>query len=87
MIYIKGPVPGDIDEKLLVTDSMIEEKRSESLPFPTFYPEENDFSRLEGEEKDELHQIYNIISRDLYHPKLFQVILNRLFLCYIFIFR
>ena len=87
MIYIKGPVPGDIDEMLLVTDSQIEEKRSESLPFPTFYPEENDFMRLEGKEKDELHQIYNVISRDLYHPKLFQVISNRDYLCYIFIFR
>ena len=68
MIYVRGNVPGDIDEFVLVNDAMGEEKRVKNPPFPTFYPDQIP----EEELNQELNQIHNCTSRDLFHPKLFQ---------------
>lgn len=36
-MYIKGSVPGEIGEILLVNDTMIPKKRVKDPPFPTFF--------------------------------------------------
>nr|CAD2200161.1 unnamed protein product [Meloidogyne enterolobii] len=70
VIYVRGSPPGDNGEMLLATDSFIKKKRIENPPFPTFYTEDE----TENEEfnSEEIHAIYNVTSKDIYHPKLFR---------------
>ncbi|KAF7638421.1 FAD_binding_2 domain-containing protein [Meloidogyne graminicola] len=70
VIYVRGSPPGDINEMLLATDCFIEKKRIESPPFPTFYL--NEETENEINKSKEIHSIYNITSKDIYHPKLFK---------------
>ena len=61
-------MPGDIDEILLIKDCMIEEKRPQDPPFPTFYQSESS----NKDAQDEHDKIYAITSQDIYSPNIFQ---------------
>lgn len=63
MLYVKGCVPGDLNETILIKDTMIKELRVKDPPFPTFVEEEN-IEKLE-------HQFPTINSQDLTIPNLF----------------
>jgi len=78
VLYVKGCISGDIDELVLINDCMIEDKRTNDLPFPTYY---SPFERLQQHQNlqqeiqtndSDLNEIYAITSHDIYHPNLFQ---------------
>ncbi|MFH4981257.1 hypothetical protein AB6A40_007966 [Gnathostoma spinigerum] len=48
VIYLKGCVPGDIGEMLLIKDCLQERKRAKDLPFPTFIPEKSNEKNVTG---------------------------------------
>uniref|UniRef100_A0A1I8C259 Large ribosomal subunit protein uL3m n=1 Tax=Meloidogyne hapla TaxID=6305 RepID=A0A1I8C259_MELHA len=71
VIYVRGSPPGDNGEMLLATDSFLKKKRLENPPFPTFYVED-EAAENEEYKSEEMHAIYNVTSKDIYHPKLFR---------------
>uniref|UniRef100_A0A7E4ZXP4 Large ribosomal subunit protein uL3m n=2 Tax=Panagrellus redivivus TaxID=6233 RepID=A0A7E4ZXP4_PANRE len=70
VIYVKGSVPGDAQEKLLINDCLHEDKRVKNPPFPTYLetiPEEDE----EAESKQVVNAA-NLTSADIYHEKIFR---------------
>ncbi|CAD5221712.1 unnamed protein product [Bursaphelenchus xylophilus] len=70
VIYVKGCVPGDHGELLLINDCWNEKKEVKEPPFPTFVPEEGDDLALYNCAVDA--PISDITAYDIYHPKLFR---------------
>ncbi|KAL3068034.1 hypothetical protein niasHT_038024 [Heterodera trifolii] len=64
VIYVRGNVPGDINEWILLKDCFAKKKRVEEPPFPTFYPTEEDeeeMRMLSGQDN-----LFTMVSKDMY---------------------
>ncbi|KAI3422478.1 hypothetical protein GPALN_012986 [Globodera pallida] len=72
VIYVRGNVPGDINEWILLKDCFVDDKRVEDPPFPTFYSTAN--TKADNVSQAELGQenLFTITSQDLYDPKMHQ---------------
>lgn len=68
VIYVKGSVPGDVGEVLLVKDTMAEENRVKDPPFPTYVPTTEELAELNDPRFQEIHMV---TTRDIYVPSLF----------------
>lgn len=67
VIYIKGSVPGDIGEILLIKDYLTGKKAVKEPPFPTFVPGEGDVLPNRGEVS-----IADIAKHDIYADHVFR---------------
>lgn len=70
-MYVKGCVPGDIGETLLVKDEMISDLRITDPPFPTFLQTIEEAKEFE-DNAAEFNHLHLMTSRDLYSPQLFR---------------
>lgn len=69
VMYVKGCVPGEPGELLLINDSWNEKKAVEEPPFPTFIAEEGEDVRQDDHNDV---SIADITAHDVFHPKLYQ---------------
>jgi len=67
VIYIKGCVPGDIGEILLLKDHLSDKKAVKNPPFPTYFLKEDDVKPMRGEVS-----IADVTKHDLYADSLFR---------------
>uniref|UniRef100_A0A0K0EKY4 Large ribosomal subunit protein uL3m n=1 Tax=Strongyloides stercoralis TaxID=6248 RepID=A0A0K0EKY4_STRER len=65
VMYIKGCVPGEIGDVLLIKDCLQPLKRSSDVPFPTYYETIN-------EEEEENENLLPCV-KDMYHEKVFRM--------------
>lgn len=70
-MYVKGCVPGDIGETLLVKDEMIIDYRVVDPPFPTFLQTNEETKEFE-KNAFEFDNLHTVTSKDLYSSKLFR---------------
>uniref|UniRef100_A0A914CGN7 Large ribosomal subunit protein uL3m n=2 Tax=Acrobeloides nanus TaxID=290746 RepID=A0A914CGN7_9BILA len=69
VMYIKGAVPGDMGEMVLIKDIIVGAKRVQKPPFPTYCISEEE--EKNDEQNSQLSTATAIISKDIYSPKLF----------------
>lgn len=67
IIYVKGTVPGDVGETLLIKDYLIDKKAVKNPPFPTYVLSEEDIRPNYGDVS-----IGEITKHDMYSDKLFR---------------
>ncbi|EGT52039.1 hypothetical protein CAEBREN_16123 [Caenorhabditis brenneri] len=72
VIYVKGSVPGDIGETLLLKDCLQEEKRLKSGPMPTWAPSLETIDEEQETEPEEGVVPKSLLFNEKFSPKLFR---------------
>lgn len=72
VIYVKGSVPGDIGETLLLKDCLQDEKRIKSGPMPTWAPSLETIEEEPETQAEDASVHKNLLFNEKFSPKLFR---------------